>query len=344
VDYLLRVLRGAVASTAEGGRIFVGDVRSLPLLEMFCASVELARADGQVTLPKLRERIRHRLLREEELVIAPAFFVALMNELPRVTDVRIWPKDCHFQNEMTRFRYDLVLHLDREPPAPAALPRLDWHREGLDLAALRQHLEAHQGEAVGLTGIPNARLTREVELRELLPGGDGMKTVGDLRRALEAESPAGSEPDFLPALARDLGYEIEVSWRRSQPDGSYDVLLWPAGEARPAWPQREHAAGRPLSALTNDPLHDKAARRLTAQLRGHLKERLPASMHVQAFVLLEALPLGPSGKVDRRALPAPEDGRRDLGAYVAPRHKTERVLAAIWQQLLGLEEIGVHDN
>ncbi|MCP4658975.1 MAG: hypothetical protein GY856_26480, partial [bacterium] len=46
----------------------------------------------------------------------------------------------------------------------------------------------------------------------------------------------------------------------------------------------------------------------------------------------------------RRALPAPEDGRRDLGAYVAPRHKTERVLAAIWQQLLGLEEIGVHDN
>ncbi|MCP4659139.1 MAG: amino acid adenylation domain-containing protein, partial [bacterium] len=156
-EFLLTVLRGAVAAAAPGGTIFVGDVRSLPLLEMFCASVELARAEGQVTLPKLRERIRRRLLREEELVIAPAFFVALVNELPRVTEVRIRPKDGRFQNEMTRFRYDLVLHLDREPSTPAALPRLDWHREGLDLAALRQHLEAHQGRAVGLTGIPNAR-------------------------------------------------------------------------------------------------------------------------------------------------------------------------------------------
>jgi acyl carrier protein len=61
-----------------------------------------------------------------------------------------------------------------------------------------------------------------------------------------------------------------------------------------------------------------------------------------ALVLLKALPLTPSGKVDRRALPAPGEARNDAGER--PRTATEAELATMWAELLGLPEVGVNDN
>jgi len=62
-----------------------------------------------------------------------------------------------------------------------------------------------------------------------------------------------------------------------------------------------------------------------------------------AFVVLDALPLTANGKVDRRALPAPE-GRPEIGTYAAPRTPTEETLAAIWREVLKVERIGINDN
>ena len=82
-----------------------------------------------------------------------------------------------------------------------------------------------------------------------------------------------------------------------------------------------------------------------SELRGFLKERLPEYMVPSAFVTLEALPLTPVGKVDRRALPAPDQTRPDLeAAYVSPRTPAEETLADIWAQVLGVERVGVYDN
>jgi amino acid adenylation domain-containing protein len=81
------------------------------------------------------------------------------------------------------------------------------------------------------------------------------------------------------------------------------------------------------------------------ELRGFLEEKLPEYMVPSAFVLLEAIPLTPHGKVDRRALPAPDGTRHELNKpFVAPRTPTEKLLAEIWAQVLGVEPIGVHDN
>jgi thioesterase domain-containing protein/acyl carrier protein len=78
-------------------------------------------------------------------------------------------------------------------------------------------------------------------------------------------------------------------------------------------------------------------------LRTFLAKQLPEHMLPAAFVTLDALPLTPSGKVDRRALPAPApiEPRMDLSA---PRSPTERRLATIWAETLGLEQVGVDDN
>ena len=80
------------------------------------------------------------------------------------------------------------------------------------------------------------------------------------------------------------------------------------------------------------------------QLRDHLKTELPGYMVPSAFVKLEAMPLTPNGKVDRNALPAPEGDAFAVQAYEPPQGQTEEVLAAIWQELLGVERVGRHDN
>ena len=81
------------------------------------------------------------------------------------------------------------------------------------------------------------------------------------------------------------------------------------------------------------------------ELRGHVVDQLPEYMVPSVFVLMEKFPLTPNGKVDRKALPAPERSRSDLAeAYVEPRTALERVLAGIWSQVLGVERVGVDDN
>lgn len=82
-----------------------------------------------------------------------------------------------------------------------------------------------------------------------------------------------------------------------------------------------------------------------AELRDYLRERLPDYMVPAVFVALDALPLTVNGKIDRDALPPPKAGGAEPAAAAAlPRTEAERALAGIWSQLLGLEQIGVHDN
>jgi amino acid adenylation domain-containing protein len=84
---------------------------------------------------------------------------------------------------------------------------------------------------------------------------------------------------------------------------------------------------------------------MTSELRRFLKEQLPEYMMPSAFMLLDAMPLTLNGKVDRRALPTTECLRRNLEvAYVPPQNEVECSLAAIWQEVLHVEKVGVNDN
>jgi surfactin family lipopeptide synthetase A len=83
----------------------------------------------------------------------------------------------------------------------------------------------------------------------------------------------------------------------------------------------------------------------TNELRDFLKDKLPDFMVPSAFVVLSKLPLTPNGKLDRLALPAPSLARPELDTnFVAPRTPAEERLAEIWEEVLGVERVGVHDD
>ena len=148
VSYLLGTLERAVAATADGGRVHIGDVRNLRLLEAHHASVQLFQASDSQELDELRARVRQRLAQEEELVVDPVFFMALREHLPRVTQVEIRPKRGHADNELTRFRYQVTLHVGvPEQERTAAAPA--W-RDWADVTG------AYAGEATGTAAAASA--------------------------------------------------------------------------------------------------------------------------------------------------------------------------------------------
>ena len=82
-----------------------------------------------------------------------------------------------------------------------------------------------------------------------------------------------------------------------------------------------------------------------SELRAFLKERLPEYMIPSSYTMLESMPLTPSGKVDRKALPQADVSRPELEAgYVTPQTEAQQSVAAIWQEVLGLEQVGLYDN
>ncbi|WPB76076.1 amino acid adenylation domain-containing protein [Archangium violaceum] len=80
-----------------------------------------------------------------------------------------------------------------------------------------------------------------------------------------------------------------------------------------------------------------------AELKGYLKDKLPDYMVPAALVKLDKLPLNPNGKVDRKALPVPDQAQSSQ-EYVAPRNDTERMLTELWAEILGVPRVGIHDN
>jgi SAM-dependent methyltransferase len=342
--YLLRVLADAAALLVPGGQIFIGDVRSLPLLEAFHAAVELYRAPATLPTAQLRLQVQQRIAQEQELVIDPAFFRALRDQLPQITQAVIRLKRGPDHNELTRFRYDVLLR--SAPPRSSNILWQDWSDAGLTLATLREYLEAEAPAAFGLRNLPNARLTRELQTVALLNQAAPPPTVGELRATLERVTPLGIEPAELTALGAATGYAVGLRWSAAQE--RFDVLFQREQTPTELPTDVERDATQPApaewSTYTNQPLRAQLARQLVPALRNYLKEHLPEYMVPSAFVLLDALPLTPNGKLDGQALPPPLLLPELEADYIAPRTPIEAQLAEIWAPVLGLARVGVTSN
>ncbi len=349
IDYLLRVLEGAVRVVKPGRIIYLGDVRSYPLLTACHASVQLYQAADACTREELATRVQQRLADEEELLIDPAFFPALSHQLPPIQRVQLRLKRGRFHNELTRFRYQVLLQVGEPSPRPeenaVAWAWHDWQQEGWSLAALRQQLLAQQPARLALGNVPNARLQEEMHTLAWLAASQP-QTVGQWRRTL-TEQPAGVDPEALWALAQELPYTVDIAPAASGDLGVMDVYLHrrthTPGQA-PLPPAQPPEQPKPWRAYGNNPLLGKRHRQLVPRLRAALEAQLPDYMIPAAWMTLDALPLTPNGKLDRQALPSPVVFQSPAAHFVPPHTPTERAVAHIWQEVLGLTRISIHDN
>ena len=336
--YLREVVSRAIAVVDGPGSVFIGDVRSLPLLRVYHAAVAAARSGAGVGDDELRRRTERALSDENELVVDPAFFRELATAEPRVSSLQITPKRGDYRNELSLFRYDVTLRIDGEPAPSSTLAWQDWRGDAWSLDRLRALLAdtARVDLALGLRAVPNARLISEIARdRRLFPGSEA---------TLRVDGAEAHDADEFLALASEYGVAVEVSCAAGRADGSFDVWISGAGARAPR--ELHMTEEPPPELLANDPLRGMAAREVGLELRRELSDSLPAHLVPSSIVLLSSLPLTINGKVDVKALPPPRlelDAGASAGEDV-PETATERELAAIWCRLLGLDRVGVRDN
>ncbi|WP_125262567.1 non-ribosomal peptide synthetase [Streptomyces alboflavus] len=339
--YLLDVLAKALEHTAPGGAVFVGDVRDLRALRSFGTAVQLRRAAPDAERADVRHAVERALVREEELLLAPDFFHAFAAREESVGAVDIQVRRGTRHNEMTRYRYDVVLHRTPAATAPGGGTRLgfgDTLAEGPDAEAIGAHLERHAPERLRVLGVPNRRTAQETAAARAFDNG---AAVADAHRLL-AQEPHGVDPEELYLLGERLGYRVAVTPAATAVD-SVDAVFVRRGDSDGAVLEAYEPDGTPGDPLAyaTSPVAARRGGQLTAALREHLRERLPDYMLPSALVLLERLPLTVNGKLDRAALPAPVV---EAQSARAARTEREEVLCALFAEILGVEGIGIDDD
>jgi amino acid adenylation domain-containing protein/non-ribosomal peptide synthase protein (TIGR01720 family) len=245
---------------------------------------------------------------------------------------------------------ETTVHVTYRPLARADLDRAWSSVIGRPIPDLRVHVldAALQAAPVGIPGelyvggagvargyLARPDLTAERFLPDPFgPGGGRLYKTGDRARLL-----ASGDLEYLGRADQ----QVKIRGFRVEP-GEIEAAI----EQHPAVREavvvaREDVPGdRRLVAYLV--LRD-GARPAAADLRAFAKQRLPEMMVPAAFVTLGALPLTENGKIDRRALPAPDGGRPDLeDGFVAPATAVEQALARIWAAVLRVPAVGVHDN
>ncbi|WP_225728603.1 non-ribosomal peptide synthase/polyketide synthase [Nocardia sp. JCM 34519.1] len=322
--YLREVLERVRGLLVPGGAIFIGDVRNLALLEEFTTAVQIVRGGGDDPAA-VGARVRRDISAEQELLLAPEYFTSL----GMAVDIRL--KRGYAVNELSRYRYDVVLR-DSTALSVADVPKFEFH----DHDSLRTLLESRRRGGIRVTGIPHAGLIDEVEatrrIRAGLPtdnsgvGFEGLLDTGADRTG------GGLLPEDVYVLGERYGYTTAVTW--SAENGSMDAVFVDTASG----PLTDVYLPSSAAVHANNP----QAGLLSADVRRWVGERLPEFMVPSVVMVIESMPLTANGKVDRKVLPDPEFA--SSVAYRAPVGERERMLAALFAEILGLDRVGVDDD
>jgi len=248
---------------------------------------------------------------------------------------------CHAYGPTETTVWSSLLMLDRgngPPPigGPISNTRfyvVDERLQPVPVGIAGELLIGGEGVARGYRGRPE--LTAEKFFDDpFCDGGARVYRTGDKMR-LRADGTL----EFIERIDHQIklhGFRIELGEIEAALDAHPDVR-----QSVVTVPEDETGERRLVAYVVPDDGHDP----VTADLRQHLAASVPAYMIPSAFVRLDSLPLTANGKLDTKSLPRPGSDRSEIAAsYVPPRTPTEEVLAAVWSELLQIDQVGAEDS
>ena len=342
-EYLIEVLSGAAKLLRPGGAIFVGDIRHRASEEMYQLSVKLDQAESQLPIDVLRQQVYQQMRQEEELLQDPNFWHAVVAQTPELTGAEIQLKRGAYLNELSKYRYDVVLHTKALTHVEET-NRLVWDRDELSVSSLKEVLRGLTGtESLLVENIPNDRLSADAcTLRSVL-SDESIKDVAQLKDIVSENTVEGVDPNELWALADEYGFKVNVTFEGDGGDGKLRTLFYRSNDGD-TFVLPDPVIDADAESFSTRPMDRHRERHVLNDLREDLNRQLPQYMVPAAIVALDRLPLTPNGKVDRRRLPPPDVSRLFQGDGVPPRDELESLIYDIWLEVLGYEQVGVHDS
>ncbi|WP_196761521.1 non-ribosomal peptide synthase/polyketide synthase [Pseudoalteromonas luteoviolacea] len=338
-QYLDQVIESLIPKVCSGGKVMLGDIRNLDLVLAHHTAVEHSFLQTNTTVGALSNRVQRRLLQEQELLLSPSYFAQLQVRYPEITHVDIQVKRGQGDNEMLRYRYDVILHIGASEAESPVSPQA-WYGF-TSLAQMKALLDEQSASCFGVSGVENFRIQDDVVLSEGLSQWQSQRVIKPASKPgalTESTQHQVNEFEALLAYAEQCGYHVGLTW--SQDERAHLDIIFSRQEgasiqARSAYRQSYEA---------NFPQLNEVNKTLSSELKTDLGNSLPEYMVPDVFIALEQLPLTSNGKVDKKALPILSADDLQQAEYVAPQTHTEQLLCEQWQHLLELEQVGVNDN
>lgn len=344
--YLVRVIEQASKALKNGGCIYIGDMQGKSTLPMYHTYDQLNRTDENLRISDFKKICDRRVKLEDELVADPGFFYKLPELIPAISGVNVQLREGQHINETTKYHYDIWLYVNAGSASINTEVDIKWEA-GNSLDRIKTELKKYPGKVVHLHKVFNTRTKDDYALQQVLGNIADDASVKEAK-ALLASVHEGLNPHHFWELGAELGYISHVRWTTDGADGCFDVIFIPAEKS-----DRIPEAGEILSQDKDsafDYARDPYSGELTASTeqlqvwKEALKELLPAQMIPAEFVLLKKLPLLPNGKTNRKALPKPEERLENNQEKAMPRTDSEKLVARVWGETLGLESLGLNDD
>ncbi|MGN7996499.1 non-ribosomal peptide synthase/polyketide synthase [Chitinophaga sp. 22308] len=337
-QYMTDVLTKCVSLLKGEGTIIIGDVRDLRLLPSFKRRLQMDVLQDRTNIREFNWQVEQEVLKEEELCFSPAYFYQLAQIFPEITHINIQWKEADYSNELSLYRYTVVIHVGKEKN----VLRTDWQAWDTleDKSSVLEDLATGK-DIIALKDVPNPRLWKE-RLLDLAVRSKAVETVRELTAFSAKPDPETHMVQEIIRLAKTKGYHYRLLLHEDPL--KVDMVL----ERHPFDGVIERAAAPATAAATpktSVPLFPDICALIQRDIRETMAKLLPEYMVPTDFIALQQLPLTNNGKTDRRFLAEREDMQRKSSIYYqAPVTPTERELAAIWTDLLRVETIGVKDN
>jgi len=238
-----------------------------------------------------------------------------------------------------------ILDAARSPVAVGIVGELYIGGAGLARGYLgRPDLTAERFVAHPFDPTPGTRVYKTGDMARWRPDGT-VDFLGRLDHQVKVRGYRIECGEVEAAIEAHPGVRATVVVAREDSPGDTRLIAYLVPDDDGVWPRAESdeaaLAANPVAA----PRRAERSRTLAAELRVMLRASLPEYMVPSVFVPLDVLPLTPTGKVDRKALPAPAATRPGpAGTLVSPRTATEETLVAIWAEVLGIDALGIHDD
>ncbi len=332
IQYLYEVIEKALTVLKDGGKIFIGDVRDLKFLKTFHQSVQYSK-NREKDKEGLKRKVEEAVQNDKELLVSQEFFQNLNAKLPDITGVEIMTKCFDVINELSKFRYDVVLYKNAALGEADQLI-IDYKEKPFTIEELDLILKEEKEKTIKCIHIPNVILAEEQLISDYLDY--------DIR-----EEERGKEGEFLPFNFYEIGEkqqrkclvnmislnELEVVYCKNQNE-IYSIMQ---KEAKLSLENPQFYA--------TDPTKRGSEEQLVSQLREIITKELPDYMMPSQFVMMEAFPLLPNGKLSRKELPVPSYKQvKHASEYLAPRTEFECMTCKLWEELLKVGQIGIKDS